>query len=157
MLPGLGRLGRFDVGCGQQVVVEGSEHLPQGDTAQHEGVPADPAPHGQQHDHRRRGGAADDRTRPGDQGTGGDEHQNGEQATRRRAPRETDDVGAAQRVAGDALEDRARHPEHATDDDRPHHPRQPLLENDEGGQILTPALEHIQEHVEGHRIGSRGQ
>ena len=122
MLPGLGCLRRFDVGRGEQIVVERGQHLAQRDTRQHEGVPADAAPQRQQDNDRRGGCAADDRACAGDECAGGGQDQDRQQATRRCATCETDNVGAAQGVAGNALEDGARHTEHATDDDRSRRP-----------------------------------
>ena len=157
MLPGLGRLGRFDVGRGEQIVVERGQHLAQRDTCQHEGVAADAAPKCQQDDDRRGGCAADDRTCAGDECAGGGQDQDRQQAACRRATCETDNVGAAQGVAGNALEDSARHAKHAADDDRSRRPWQPLFEHHERGQLLTLAAEYRQEHVEGHRVGAGGQ
>jgi hypothetical protein len=106
----------------------------------------DAAPVGQQVDGARAQETAGDRAARRGEVRVADERDHDEGAGVR-AGGEADDVGRAERIAGERLEDRPRKRESRAEDERDEHARQPPLEHD-GGVESTVAREHRPHHLD---------
>jgi hypothetical protein len=127
------------------------QHGTDADADDDEPVPGQTAAVGQPVYHCRRG-------QPAEQGTGGhgvvaaaqarDHHQ----CTGVRARVDADDVGTAERVAGERLEDRSCHAEGGSDQQRHQHARHPPLEDDHAVEGRVRPEQHTEDVGRRHGI-----
>jgi hypothetical protein len=137
--------GVHEVRLDQQVAVDGREDRGAADADEHQPVALHPAAPRQRVDAEAGEQPAADGAR-GDLQGGAVQHHDDEQRAGRRALAEADDVGAAQRVAGDGLEGGPRHAQRGADQQRHHDPRQPQLPHDEvlaRGAVPGEGAQHV--------------
>src|SRR5690606_36410874 len=154
--PHRGRHRGLEVGCDDEPLVDGREHRGHGDAHDDEAEPLDPAPVREQVHGGGGEDAPDERARR-DARVPAADHEDHDERARVGAGAEPDDVGAAERVAGDRLEDRAARAERRAEHESEEGARQAPLHDDEAHRSVHGAHERVEHLRHAERVVARRQ